>query len=129
MLKTFFKNEKQLEDYNLNVELFNSNNHNKIGDTLYIQLTDFRSVRETKIIEVTLELALYGLADDEEPFKYCFMPIFVVGDINTVPEKGDEYAERIFWSEFELNTNNTNMSRLNHIRFNTMHYEILDTQE
>jgi hypothetical protein len=128
MLKEFFKKPEQLVEYNLHVEIFNNNNPFKIGEKIFIQLTEFYEVVNVRIVEVKVELALYGLADEEEPFKYEFQPIFIIGD-SPIPEKGEEYGERIFWTDFSLKSNSKRLPNSNYIRFNKIKYDILDEQD
>lgn len=149
MLKEYFKKPEQLEDYRKTVDFFNKNNYIKIGDKIFVELSFFDkkekytkkgiklklTLKEKKVVEVRVDLGLYGLSDDTDMFgnnysigKYEFQPVFIIGD-EVVPEKGEEYGKRVFWTGFSITKNKKRLPSYNRMRFDTMEYRILDTQE
>ena len=68
---------KKLDDYRKTVELFNKNNIIKIGDVVHIALKEL--TKPIEVVEVTLDLMLYGLLDDDSNLKYEFQPTFIIG--------------------------------------------------
>ena len=44
MLKEYFKKEEHLNDYNVNVEVFNKNNSFNIGDKIFIKLDKYNVI-------------------------------------------------------------------------------------
>lgn len=145
MLKDYFKTEEQLKDYNTNVEVFNKNNPFKIGDKIFIELSHYKTTQkysldedgyvtelfllDKKTVEVRVDLCLYGISDENCGItEFEFQPVFIIGD-SKVPKMGQEYADRVFRTEFSLLKNSLVLPSSNYIRFNSWHYKILGTED
>ena len=133
MLKHKFTKKEQIKDYEKTVELFNKTNTTKIGDNtnLILQLFDNDiNLVSSELIEVTIDLALYGVAEDEHKnFSYfCFEPVFIIGDSNNIPEPGDEYAKRIYHTCFEITPVEYKLPTKGSMRFGKAKYQIVHPQ-
>lgn len=133
MFKHKFTKEKQIKDYEKTVELFNKTNTIKIGDNvnLVLQLFDNdMNITSSELIEVTVDLALYGVAEDEyKDFSYfCFEPVFIIGDPNNMPEPGEEYAKKIYHANFEITPVEYKLPTKGVMRFGKAKYQIVHPQ-
>lgn len=133
MFRHKFTKEKKIRDYEKTVELFNKTNTIKIGDSvnLVLQLFDNdMNIISSELIEVTVVLALYGVAEDEyKDFSYfCFEPVFVIGDPNNIPEPGEEYAKRIYRTGFEITPVESKLPTKGSMRFDKARYQIVHQQ-
>ena len=133
MLKHKFTKKEQIKDYEKTVELFNKTNTIKIGDKINIILQLFdndMNLVSLELIEVTIDLALYGVAEDEHKnFSYfCFEPVFIIGDSNNIPEPGDEYAKRIYHTCFEITPVEYKLPTKGSMRFGKAKYQIVHPQ-
>lgn len=133
MLKHKFTKKEQIKDYEKTIELFNKTNTIKIGDKINIILQLFdndMNLVSLELIEVTIDLALYGVAENEHKnFSYfCFEPVFIIGDSNNIPEPGDEYAKRIYHTGFEITPVEYKLPTKGSMRFGKAKYQIVHPQ-
>ena len=90
---------KKLDDYRKTVELFNKNNIIKIGDVVHIALKEL--TKPIEVVEVTLDLMLYGLLDDDSNLKYEFQPTFIIGG-EPIPGPGELYRTRVLCTTLSI---------------------------
>ena len=133
MFKHKFTKEKQTKDYEKTVDLFNKANIIKIGDNinLILQLFDNNiNLISSELVEVTVDLALYGIAEDEyKSFSYfCFEPVFIIGDSASIPEPGEEYAKRVYHTSFEITPVEYKLPTKGTMRFGKAKYQIVHQQ-
>ena len=133
MFKHKFTKEEQIKDYKKTVELFNKTNVIKIGDNVNIMLQLFdndMNVISSELVNVTVDLVLYGVAEEEyKHFSYfCFEPVFIIGNPNNIPEPGEEYAKRIYRTDFEITPINNKLPTKDYMRFGKAKYQIVDSQ-
>ena len=133
MFKHKFTKEEQIKDYKKTVELFNKTNVIKIGDNVNIMLQLFdndMNVISSELVNVTVDLVLYGVAEEEYKYfsYFCFEPVFIIGNPNNIPEPGEEYAKRIYCTDFEITPINNKLPTKDYMRFGKAKYQIVDSQ-
>ena len=133
MFKHKFTKEEQIKDYKKTVELFNKTNVIKIGDNVNIMLQLFdndMNVTSSELVNVTVDLVLYGVAEEEYKYfsYFCFEPVFIIGNPNNIPEPGEEYAKRVYHTDFEITPINNKLPTKDDMRFGKAKYQIVDSQ-